>query len=139
MPHYTVTVGRDWKFSPPSIQSELPCNLSFKLHPFTGQLQIQVLDSSDNEVASSGPLRAGDCFSTTITEPGSYAFTSNTHSFMSGHLVATGPTAAATNSMRRKPNAATAMPPRKAPPMPIHTPNSLETVAMSALSKPESR
>ena len=95
MPHYTVTVGRDWKFSPPSIQSELPCHLSFKLHPFTGQLQIQVLDSSDNEVASSGPLKAGDCFSTTITEPGSYAFTSNTHSFMSGHLVATG---TATNS-----------------------------------------
>lgn len=85
MPSHTVTVTKDFKFSPPSIESEVPCHLHFKLLPYTAAHHICVTNASTKEVvASSGPLRAGDSFSTTLVEPGRYAFSSEAYPFMHG-------------------------------------------------------
>src|SRR5699024_12220597 len=45
---------------------------------------------------------------------------------------------AATTTDRRRPSALTATPPRTAPPMPIHTPYSFDTVAICSLLSPVS-
>lgn len=80
-----MTVTKDFKFSPPSIESEVPCHLHFKLLPYTAAHHICVTNASTQEVvASSGALRAGDSFSTTLVEPGRYAFSSEAYPFMHG-------------------------------------------------------
>lgn len=98
MPHFSVTV-QDFRFSPPNIEAELPCHLHFKLLPYSADQQISVINNSTNEVvACSGPLKPGDSFSTTVVEPGSYAFTSELYPFMSGQLIATGDADGSSNS-----------------------------------------
>lgn len=89
MSQFTVTV-QDFAFCPPHIQSELPCHLHFKLAPYTSQQQVSVLNAATQEVvATSGLLQAGDSFTATLTQPGEYAFASDIYPFMSGGVVAT--------------------------------------------------
>jgi len=105
MPHFSVTV-QDFRFSPPNIEAELPCHLHFKLQPYSADQQISVINSSTNDVvACSGPLKPGDSFSTTVVEPGSYAFTSELYPFMSGQLIATSDANSSSSRLEAQPSA----------------------------------